>query len=174
MCGHDDNFPFCTNHESLYEWVTDTIHDYLKTGKTTDEGECCDDPKCPIGRSVRFSFKDVLQLLIMRVDDKKVYVQCEVIAKSKKQKINARKIREAVCWYMVQYTDIRTTIGSKRISKAEVKKMMNDVEIELNYTMKIKNPITYDPKIEDSSDEDSSDEDAPPEYVEEDAPPAYA
>jgi len=169
MCGQDDNFPFCTNHESLYEWVTDTIHDYLKTGKTTDEGECCDDPKCPIGRSVRFSFKDVLQLLIMRVGDKKVYVQCEVIAKSKKQKINARKIREAVFWYMLQYRAVRTDIGSKCKSKAEVKKMMNDGEIGFNYTMKIKNPITYDPKIEDSSDED-----APPEYVEEDAPPAYA
>jgi hypothetical protein len=105
----------------------------------------------------------------MRVDDEKVYVQCNVIAKSKKKKINARKIREAVFWNMLQYTAVRTDIGSKCKSKAEVKKMMNDGDIAFNYTMRIKNPITYDPKIEDSSDEDS-----PPAYKEEDAPPAYA
>lgn len=168
MCVEDTDFPFCTGHESLHEWVTDLIHDYLKTGKTPDE-ECCKDPKCPIGRSVRFGFKDVLQLLIMREDDETVYVQCKVIAKSKKQKINARKIREAVFRRILQYTDFRQEIGSKCKSKAEVKKMMNDGDIGFNYTMKIKNPITYDPKIEDSSDEDS-----PPAYKEEDAPPAYA
>ena len=174
MCGQDEQFPFCKEHETLHDWVTDTIHDYLKTGKMTDE-ECCKDPECPIGRSVRFNFKDTFQVIIMRVNDEKIYVQTRIIATSKNQKKIARKIQAAIIIYISHYTTIKRT--SSENYKRLVQKEINDGKLGLCYSMAIENPIRYDPEESDdaseSEDESDDESDSPPAY-EDDAPPAYS